>query len=62
MMLYILRERKNMHIYSEEEYLNRLKLIRKKQIMMPVIPDRTKHKRAVIKNYVYYDKTVKIHD
>lgn len=51
-----------MHIYSEEEYLNRLKLIRKKQIMTPVIPDRTKHKSVVIKNYVYYDKTVKIHD
>ena len=51
-----------MHIYSEEEYLHRLKLIRKKQIMTPILPDRTKHKSSVIKNYVYYDKTVKIGD
>ena len=62
MMLYILRERTNMHIYSEEEYLNRLKLIRKRQIMTPIFPDRTNNKSSVIKNYVYYDKTVKICD
>lgn len=49
-----------MHIYSEEEYSNRLKLIRKKRIMTPIFPDIIKHKSSVIKNYVYYDKTVKI--
>ena len=58
----MLRERKNMHIYSEDEYLKKLKLIRKKQIMIPVSLDGTKYKSSVIKNYVYYDKTVKICD
>ena len=58
----MLRERKNIHINTEDEYLNRLILIRKRQMMTPVALDSTKYKSSVIKNYVYYDKTVKICD
>lgn len=49
-----------MHIYSEEEYSEKFKVMIKKKIVTPVFMDGTVHKSNVIKNYVYYDKTVKI--
>ena len=49
-----------MHIYSEEEYVKKLKVIIKKRITTPVSIDSTILKNNVIKNYIYYDKTVKI--